>query len=164
MTTPDFVSRKLSRTATIHLKGPLAEVFPLFGPIREKEWAAGWDPEIIYSSTGLVEEHMVFRTPSHHGHHEPDPIWTVSKYQPEGGLIEYMVFTTERLWWITVECEADLENQATKAEITYTYVGLTELGNMINQRALQVMFANDLQDWQDAINHYLATGEMLQER
>lgn len=164
MAIPEFVSRRLSRTAAIHLKGPLAEVFPLFGPIREKEWAAGWDPEIIYSNTGLVEEHMVFRTPSHHGHHEPDPIWTVTRYHPEGGLIEYTVFTQERLWWITIECEEDLENQATKAEITYTYVGLTERGNMINQRALQVMFANDLQDWQDAINHYLETGKILPHR
>jgi hypothetical protein len=33
------------------------------------------------------------------------------------------------------------------------------LGNAINEKALQVMYTHDLKDWEDAINHYLETGE-----
>jgi len=155
----NFTSSRISRTSTITLNAPLGEVFPLFGPIREREWAPGWDPQILYSTTDLVEEHMVFKTPSHHGHIEPDYTWIVSKYLPDQALIEYTVFTAERLWWITVQCYEDLPNQTTKAEITYTYTGLTDRGNAINEKALQLMYAHDLRDWEEAINHYLKTGE-----
>jgi hypothetical protein len=154
-----FKSERISRTSTITLNAPLREVFPLFGPIREREWAAGWDPQILYSTTDLVEERMVFKTPSHHGHDEPDYTWTVSKYLPDQAFIEYTVFTPERLWWITVQCREDIPNQTTMAEITYTYTGLTDTGNAINEKALQLMYAHDLRDWEEAINHYLKTGE-----
>lgn len=162
MTSSSFTSRRKSRTSIITLNAPLREVFPLFGPIREREWAAGWDPQILYSTTGLVEEHMVFKTPSHHGHGEPDYIWTVSKYLPDQALIEYTVFTPERLWWITIRCWEDIPNQITKAEITYTYIGLTNKGNAINEKALQLMYARDLRDWEEAINYYLKTGKRLE--
>lgn len=96
-----FVPARISRTRTIALNAPLEKVFPLFGPIREKEWAADWEPRILYSATGFVEEHMVFKTRPRHSR-EPDFTWTVSKYHPDQALIEYTVFTSERLWWITI--------------------------------------------------------------
>lgn len=159
MTALLFTSQRISRTSTITLDAPLREVFPLFGPIREKEWATGWVPQILYSTSELVEERMVFKTQSHHGHGEPDYIWTISKYLPDQALIEYTVFTPERLWWITIQCSEDKPDHTMRAEITYTYTGLTNLGNSINERALQAMYAHDLKDWEEAINHYLKTGE-----
>ncbi|MFQ6087966.1 MAG: hypothetical protein ACE5K0_03580 [Candidatus Methanofastidiosia archaeon] len=156
----NFKSKRISRTSIITLNAPLKRVFPLFGPIKEKEWAEGWNPEIIYSNTNLLEEYMVFKTKSH-GHGEPNYIWIVTKYMPEQPLIEYTVFTTERLWCIAIKCSENTTNQKTEAEITYTYTGLTEKGNAINEKALQVMYSNDLKDWEEAINYYLKTGEKL---
>ena len=101
MAVSDFKSERISKTSTITLNASLESVFPLFGPIREKEWAAGWEPQVLYSTTNLVEEHMVFKAPSHH-EHEPDSTWTVSKYHPDQAFIEYTVFVPERLWWITI--------------------------------------------------------------
>jgi hypothetical protein len=162
MTDLTFISKRISKTSTILLEAPLDEVFPLFGPIREKDWAEGWNPEIIYSTSDLIEEHMVFKTASHHGHFEPDYIWTVSKYQPDKALIEYQVAAPERIWWITIQCSEDDSGQLTRAEITYSYTGLTDLGNAINERALQSIYAHDLKDWEAAINHYLKTGKRLE--
>ena len=160
METSQFTSKRISRTSVITLQAPLKTVFPLFGPIKEKEWASVWDPQIIYSTTNLIEEHMVFKAKSHHGGHgEPDSIWTVSKYLPEQAFIEYTVFTPERLWWITIQCREDIPNQTTRAEITYTATGLTDKGNAINKKFLQLMYAHDLKNWEEAINHYLKTGE-----
>jgi hypothetical protein len=87
----------------------------------------------------------------------------VSKYAPDRALIEYTVFTPERLWTITIRCREGSLDQTTEAEITYAYTGLTALGNVINERALQSIYAHDLRDWEEAINHYLATGERLEE-
>ncbi len=89
MTISSSISKKISRTRTITLNAPLRETFPLFGPVRESEWATGWNPQILYSASDLVEEHMVFKTPAHHGHGEPDYTWTVSKYLPDQALIEF---------------------------------------------------------------------------
>ncbi len=155
-------SERISRTNVITLNAPLKRVFPLFGPIREKEWAAGWEPKVLYLTTDFVEEHMVFKTQSHLGH-EPDFTWTVSKYRPDQAFIEYTVFAPERLWWITIQCREGIGGETTKAEITYTYTGLTEKGNATNEKALETMYHRDLKDWEEAINHYLETGERLED-
>jgi hypothetical protein len=163
MTIPHFASKRITRTSSITLKAPIAKVFPLFNPVREKEWAAGWEPQFLAESTQAqdIEERMVFRTQSPHGHDEIDYIWTISKYLPDQAFIEYTVFTPERLWWITIQCRDDILNHTTNAEITYTFTGLTDKGNAINEKALQVMYAHDLKDWEMAINHYLMTGGRL---
>ncbi|MEW5818119.1 MAG: hypothetical protein AB1798_22360, partial [Spirochaetota bacterium] len=105
--------------------------------------------------------HMVFNTQAHHGQ-ESDFTWTVSKYHPDQAFIEYTVFTPERLWWITIQCYGDIGGETTEAEITYTYTGLTERGNAINVKALETMYRRELKDWEEAINHYLATAERLE--
>ncbi len=154
------LSKRVSRTSTITLNAPLEKVFPLFGPIKEMEWAAGWQPEIIYSQADNIEAYMVFKTKSH-GHGEPDYIWTVSRYAPAEALIEYTIFTPNRLWRITVQCRKAAAAQTTQADITYTYTALNELGAAINQKAIEAMYAHNLKDWEEAINFYLHTGKKL---
>ena len=161
MASSTFTAKRISRTGTITLNGQLGTVFPLFGPIKEKDWATGWDPEVVFSTTDLVDEHMIFKSPGHLGHGEPDYVWILSKYAPDQGFLEYTIFTPERLWLITINCREDSLAHTTSAEITYTYTGLTEKGNTLNEKALQLMYAHDLKDWEDAINHYLETGEKL---
>jgi hypothetical protein len=162
MTAAIFSSERISKTSVIALNGPLAAVFPLFGPIREKEWAPGWDPQILFSTTNLVDEHMVFKSPAHLGHGEPDYVWTLSKYRPEEGFLEYTVYSPERLWWITISCYEQTPDKRTSAEITYTYTGLTAKGNALNEKSLAMIYAHDLEDWEGAINHYLESGEKLE--
>ena len=99
---------------------------------------------------------MVFKKKSH-GHGEPNYTWTVSKYSTEQSLVEYTVFTSERIWFITIKCREGAPARTTEAEITYTYIGLSENGNAINEKALQSMYSRGLNDWQEAINHYLET-------
>jgi hypothetical protein len=150
----------LSRTSTITLHGPLAHVFPLFGPVRESEWAPDWAPDFIGGPPAALAEHLVFVTPAHDPA-ESDYVWTLSQYAPEQSALEYTVFTPERLWWITIKCRAVAGGAATEATITYTYTGLTAPGHVRNAQALHAMYAHDLKDWERAINHYLATGAAL---
>lgn len=124
-------------------------------------WAYGWNPEIVYSETNAVEEHMVFTTKTHHGHGETNYTWIVSNYEPKKSFMGYTVFTTERLWTIAIQCSEETHTQRTRAEITYTYTGLTDTGHLLNQRDLDMIFCRDLEDWEEAINHYLSTGEKL---
>jgi hypothetical protein len=149
---------RIKRSAALTVQGKIENVFPLFGPIREKEWAEGWEPEILYRSGDvLVEEHMIFQTNGQAG--EGKYLWTITQYQPKIHLIEYTVSTQERIWFIRVQCEPVQETTA--VTVSYTYTGLTEAGNRQNEQALKRMFAHDLKDWEEAINYYLKTGKQL---
>ncbi len=161
MTSSGFKSKRITKTSIIKLDAPMKKVFPLFGPVEEMKRAEGWNPHILYSTGDHVAEHMVFKTKTH-AQGETDYTWIVSKYSPEKSLIEYTVFTTERLWHIAIECRQNAADQTTAADITYTYTGLTEKGNHRNEKALQAMYAKDLKEWEEAINYYLKTGKELE--
>lgn len=153
----NFKSERISRTASFVVKASVDKAFPLFGPIREKEWAAGWEPEAIFSNSPEVEEHMIFKTSGKH--HGEEFLWTVTQFRPQDYLVEYTVSTSERIWFIRVQCEAEGEN--TKATVSYTYTGLSPAGNQKNEEALKKMFTHNLTDWAEAINYYIRTGKQL---
>lgn len=152
-------AERIDKTASFLVKAPIEKTFPLFGPIREKEWAAGWEPQIIYSRHPEVEEHMIFKTAGNHPD-EREYVWVVAQYKPTEFFIEYQVSTHQRIWFITVECKPQQEN--TLVSVTYSYTGLTDAGSRINKESLGKMFAHDLKDWAEAINHYLRTGKRLE--
>ena len=69
-------------------------------------------------------------------------LWRVSKYEPEKFLIQYLVSTENRYWTITVKCTPKFGNK-TSAEVTYTFIGLNELGNELNEHHLQRLYKNN---------------------
>lgn len=150
----NFKPIRISKSATINIQGQTRDVFPLFGAIREKDWADGWDPEVVYSESGDIEQGMIFRTRSREG--SGVFTWVASQYHPEEQLVEYTVSAQGRIWFILVECKE--ENSLTRATITYTYTALTREGHEKNVKALNAMYARELKDWEEAINHYLSTG------
>jgi hypothetical protein len=154
----EFKPERIQQCESIEVNGTLSQVFPLFGPVREKEWAEGWDPEIIFSTAGSVEEHMIFRTKAHHPQ-EDFYTWVITQFDPQKYFIEYTVSTHNRIWFIRVYCEA--KGSLTNAHICYTYTGLNDLGNQLNRESLEKMFSYKLTDWEEAINHYLKHGKLL---
>ncbi len=75
-----FTATRLSRTARIRLNAAPATVFPLFTPLGERLWVAGWDPQLVYPASGEAELHGVFCTPGHDG----QPVmWTIVGLEPE---------------------------------------------------------------------------------
>jgi len=154
-----FKAERIADEATIQLNGPIDMVFPLFGPVREMDWAPGWNPEIIFSTTNEVDEHMIFRTKGKF-ENESFYTWAVTQYCPERYLIEYTVSTSERIWFIRVQCKPAGEI-TTSAVVSYTFTALTERGNELNKVALSGMYKNRLKDWEEAINHYLHYGTRI---
>lgn len=157
MSQDDFNPERISRTSSFIVDGTIDNVFPLFGPIREKEWAEGWEPKIIFSSNKLAEEHMIFQTKV--ASDEKYYTWVVTQFDMKKHLVEYTVSTKNRIWFIRVQCQPLAET--TEATVSYTYTGLNSLGNELNRNALAKMYASDLKDWQEAINYYLHNGKML---
>jgi hypothetical protein len=158
-TTMDFKPERVSKCASIKLDDSIEKVFPLFGPIREKDWAHGWDPEIIYPASKEVEANMIFRTKAR-DLSEEYYTWVITQFLPDQYQIEYTVSTPNRIWFIGIECSK--RSSKTIAKICYTYTSLTPRGTELNRDALKRMYVEDLKDWQHAINYYLKNGRLLE--
>ncbi len=159
MAQTSFKAERVEKSASFAVNTTVDKVFPLFGPIREKEWAHGWEPQIVYSKNSEAEEHMVFKTKGRHPGEE-DYLWLVTQLRPKDYFIEYTVSTSQRAWFISVKCRPGRNN--TVVTVTYSFTGLSEEGNDLNQQALDKMYAHNLKDWQEEINYYLETGKQKQ--
>ncbi len=155
---PDqFKSQRTSQTASFVVDANIKHVFPLYGTFEERKWAPGWEPKLIYPEKEVIEEGTAFKVePSGHSHGEEGAsLWIVSKYEPKDHLIQYLVSTQNRFWTITVKSTTIENDTKTKTTVTYTYTGLNHIGNSLNQRSIEKMYENNLQDWADLINAYL---------
>jgi hypothetical protein len=154
-----FVARRISRTHAIHLNAAPDQVFPLFTPLGEKAWAAGWEPEIIYPPSGAPEPGCVFLT-RHAG--EPPTIWTLVTYEPRAYTLSYQRVTPGiRTARIDISCVSGEGGRATGATITYIWTALSEHGNQLLAEITPDHYRAYINGWESAINHYLAHGQTV---
>ena len=73
---------------TIRLNGSVAEVTPLFGPVREAEWAPSWKPRFIHPIGGAQREGTIFRTITSNGR---ERLWVLTAYDANEGRVEYVL-------------------------------------------------------------------------
>ena len=134
------------------------QVFPLLCPVREKDWIDGWEYEMIYSKSGLIEEGCVFTTP-HHGN--TTTTWYVTRHDIKQYFVEFVRFTPgETVVRIQVQLD-ELPGNKTAANISYQYTGLNEQQNEFIENKMQDEFLHSMLYWEKAINHYLKTGQKL---
>ncbi|MEM6633702.1 MAG: hypothetical protein AAF694_28775 [Bacteroidota bacterium] len=150
---------RISRSASILLNASIDLVFPLFTPLGEKKWVPGWNPCIIYPEPHQLEEGLIFQTPGRFPG-ESFYTWVLQTYDVQIHLAKYTVFTSDRIWFITVQCREQALTK-TEATITYTFTSLTDLGKSLNEKALDMMFEENLLDWEKALNHFLETGQLI---
>ncbi len=153
-----FEASHVERSATITLKAPADKVFPLFEPVGEKAWAAGWDPRFVYPHDEQTIEGAVFTIEAESG---LDTIWAISRYDRERHAIEYLTVNPDaRVGRIRIEV-ADGRDGTSSATVTYTFTALTEQGNALNNSFTKHHYRYKMRWWEKAINHYLRTGETL---
>lgn len=154
-----FVAQHFTRTQNIHLSASPNRVFPLFDPIGEKQWADGWEPEIIYPLSGEVEEGMVFTTGSHD---EVQVIWSILAFDAAKWRISYLRVTSgSHVARIDIRCEDHLD-ETTRTSISYTFTALTERGNDYVAKFTEEHYQEWMSSWEKAINYYLRHGHSLQ--
>ncbi len=153
-----FIAQQVTRSHTIHLPATPYEMFPLFSPLGEKHWAQGWDPEMLYPSSGVAQVGTVFTT--QHAN-KPTQIWTIIAYAREQAHVGYLnVLPASHVSRIEVSCEAE-GMQATLARITYTLTALTPQGNAYLDGFTQEYYQGSISSWETAITHYVRHGYML---
>jgi hypothetical protein len=154
----DVAVEHVNRSSSILLNGPIDEVFPLFAPVREAEWAHGWAIRVLHAETDLLEEEgAVFTT---HLHDDLPTIWITTRYDPAAHHIEYARLTPEsRATMVKIRCEA--EGKSTRAHVTYEITALNEHGNQYVQDFTETAYGSMMEHWEKAINHRMRTGKSL---
>jgi hypothetical protein len=64
-----------SQSFEIVLDATVAEAAPLFGPVREAEWAPGWAPHFVHPASAGQQEGAVFTTTTPKGY---ERLWTLT--------------------------------------------------------------------------------------
>jgi hypothetical protein len=97
------------RSFTVHLDAAPGAVFPLFGPVGEREWAPGWNPRIIFLADGSSAKGSVFTTSDEDG----EETWIVTGYDAQNGFISYVaVLPGHAVTEIEVRVQKRGENKA----------------------------------------------------
>jgi len=149
------VVEQRTQSFTIILNGSISDVTPLFGPVREAEWAPDWSPRFIHAAQGVQREGVVFTTSRGHG---SDRLWLRTTYDVRNGRVEYVVvtpaFTANE---IKIRVVPDGEHHC-KATITYRRSALAPEGNE-EVANLDAHWAEEQRNhWETAINEALAKG------
>jgi len=143
-----------AQSFTIGLNGSVADVTPLFGPVREAEWATDWSPRFIHPAQGAQREGVVFTTTSD----GRDRLWLLTTYDLGSGRVEYVVITPAfTASEIKIRVLSDGERHS-RAMITYRRSALAPEGN-IEVAKLDAHWAEQQRThWETAINEALIKG------
>jgi hypothetical protein len=147
--------KQRTQSFTISLNGSVADVTPLFGPVREREWAPEWSPHFIHPAHGVQREGVVFSTSLGHG---SDRIWLLTTYEISDGRVEYIAMVPEvTANEIKIRVVPD-GDQHCKATITYRRSALAREGNEEVMK-LDAHWAEEQRiHWETGINQALAKG------
>ena len=129
---------------THHFELPLAphDAFHFFTPEGERAWAPGWDPRYLHPEDGRATTGMVFAT----GHGGEETLWTVTRHEPEHGLVEYSRVTPgSRMGTVRVACASPSPGR-TRVTVTYMLTGLSEAGNA-TLRAFDADYERFIEEW-----------------
>lgn len=153
---PFSAKRFVHRFSQTNLAPP-EKVFPLLCPVREAEWAPGWEYRLIYSRSGVAEAGCVFGTPNPDG---SETIWQVTEYEPNTSIR----FAWVRPGMIATQIEIRLQPTGeckTTVHIQYSYTGLSPAGNAEVAGYTESWFRDKMLQWETAINEYLLTGRLV---
>jgi hypothetical protein len=147
----------VERSGTFRLAASCEQVFPLFTPLGEKQWAHGWAPQFCYPAAGQPEVGGVFLT-EHVG--QATTTWVITQYDPAAGYVAYARITPDlAAGTVTVWCEAT-SPQMTLVHVIYRMTALSEAGNDYVATFSPDHDPNWLASWESAITHYLHHGQM----
>jgi len=148
---PELLHTQTAFDIVVHL--PYAEAAPLFGPEGERLWAGKqWNPQFLYPQPARDEQGAVFTI--HHG--SVTAVWVNTLFDLESRHFQYAYFIPD-IMVTTIDARfAPNNSTTTQVHITYTRTALTPDGNN-HVTAITAIDKNASDDWQSAIDTYLAT-------
>ena len=153
-----FHSQRLTREYRQTIRATPEDVFPLLCPVREAEWLDGWNYQMIYSASGLVEEGAVFITPLQG---EEDTVWVVTHHDPERHSVNFVRFTPGSRTCVLEIVVSPKDTSTCFVDIRYTYTGITPEGNEFIDGFSKEAFVEAMKFWEKSMNYYIKTGHKI---
>lgn len=150
--------RRVRHTYTQNLVAPPEKVFPLLCPVREAEWVPNWDPRLVISDSGVGEKDCVFITEAA----PQDAIWVITRHEEQAGKLEIIKVTVDHTV-CKVEIALTATPTGTSADISYGYTAIGPAGEAFLKEFTAEWYQRFMQDWEQALNHYLSTSQMIQD-
>jgi len=144
-----------TQIGSFHLDAPVARVLPFFTALGEKEWAEGWEPELL---SGREERGSVFRT----AHGDRETTWIVVDYRPSEGRVSYARLAEgSNMGLVDVRCSPTAGN-GTEVSVRYTLTGLNPQGQAFVAQFLDPgHYSRMLEEWHAALDRALARSAPL---
>ncbi len=146
-----FQAKRITRTATFEVDAPKGRVFPLLCPVRERDWLPGWDADVVFSESGLVENGCVFTAENR----QLGPaLYAVSRHEPDQGVVEFVLFFPGKAVVKLDIAVAPTPSGGTRLKWTRTYTGLSEQGNAALELMTEALFQQQMADLARALSQH----------
>jgi len=145
--------KRVTHTYRQSLDAPPGRVFPLLCPVRETEWATGWLPELVISSSGFAERDGIFITADTLG----TAIWYVTRHEPERWFVE-MLRILPGVTACRLEIQLAENGDGCFADITYGHTSIGPAGDEFVAKFTADYYQTFMQAWENELNHFLRTG------
>jgi hypothetical protein len=136
-----------------NLRASPAKIFPLLCPVRETEWAEGWLPELVVSSSGLAERDCVFITPDA----PANAIWYITRHEPQTWFVE-MLKIVPGLTACRLQIQLSPNGDECFADITYSHTSIGPAGDKFVANFTADYYHKFMQVWEKLLNDFLKTG------
>jgi hypothetical protein len=150
---------RVTHTYRQSLHATADEVFPLLCPVREAEWADGWSPELVISSSGVAERDCAFIT----GNNPGKAIWYITRHEPDHGFVEMLKILPE----VTV-CRLSIQlsdgGGGCFADVTYRHTSLGPAGDKLLMKFTAGYYKKWMQAWEKELNRFLGKRTKKTER
>ena len=147
---------RATHTYRQRLFAPPARVFPLLCPVRETEWADGWLPDLVISSSGVAESDCVFITPD-----KPNKaIWYITRHEPENWFVE-MLKVVPGITACRLEIQLTPNWDECFANVTYSHTSIGAAGDEFVAGFTADFYQKFMQDWEQELNYFLQTESTL---
>src|SRR5262249_15496961 len=140
------------------LHAPPAKVFPLLCPVRETEWASGWMPDVVISSSGVAERDCVFVTPDD----SAKAIWYITCHEPQRWFVE-MLKLLPGVTACRLTIQLSENGSECFADVTYSHTSLGSAGDEFVAKFTADYYHHFMQAWENSLNHFLKTGSRLED-
>lgn len=154
----NFVPMRITRSYRQTIEAQPDVIFPLLCPEREKEWLDGWDYDMVYSQSGLIEEGAVFSTQSQA---EEDTIWIVTKHDEINRVVEFARCTPASRVCVQKIAVHPKDETSSYVDISYTFTAIFPGGNKFIESYTDEVFQNVMKFWELSMNHFIKTGTKL---
>jgi hypothetical protein len=146
---PTMASPPRSNSRHFHLDAPCAQVFPLFTAEGEKDWAPGWNPEML---SGDTSRGSVFRT----NHPGSETVWIVTDYRPLHYKVSYArIAQGSNMGLVDVACRED--SGGSTVTVRYTLTGLDKQGDdFVREFLSDPHYTRFIKEWRATISALLS--------